>query len=145
MTLIGLLAVSAATAAQPDLRPIAVHRTGGPIRVDGDLSDPGWKDAAVIDTFWETQPGDNGPPKVATPAPTPTSFRPSPGNRAPGLIPEGGQIHTPAGGQIRISTRNGGGATSTIVGWISSAKVRKIGFDISKSPLDVLAFRCGVG
>jgi hypothetical protein len=67
VTLIGLLAVSAATAAQPDLRPIAVHRTGGPIRVDGDLSDPGWKDAAVIDTFWETQPGDNGPPKVATP------------------------------------------------------------------------------
>jgi len=63
---IGLLAVSAANAAPPDLPPIAVRRTAGPIRVDGDLSDPGWKGAAVIDTFWETQPGDNEPPKVAT-------------------------------------------------------------------------------
>jgi hypothetical protein len=62
--LIGLLAASVTSAAPPDLPPIAVHRTAGPIQVDGDLSDPGWKDAAVIDQFWETQPGDNIPPKV---------------------------------------------------------------------------------
>ena len=36
-----------------------MRRTTGPIQVDGDLSDPGWKDAAVIDTFFETQPADN--------------------------------------------------------------------------------------
>ena len=64
--LTGLLAASAIAAAPPDLPPIAVHRTADPIRVDGDLSDPGWKDAAVIDQFWETQPGDNIPPKVTT-------------------------------------------------------------------------------
>jgi uncharacterized protein DUF5916/cellulose/xylan binding protein with CBM9 domain len=65
-TLIGLLSVSAATAAPPDLPPVAVRRTSEAIQVDGDLSDPGWKDAAVIDAFWETQPGDNTPPKAAT-------------------------------------------------------------------------------
>ena len=64
--LIGLLGAAAAAAAPPDLPPIAVRRTSGPIQVDGDLSDPGWKDAAVIDQFWETQPGDNIPPKVQT-------------------------------------------------------------------------------
>ena len=64
--LIGLLGTSAAAAAPPDLPPSAVRRTSGPIQVDGDLSDPGWKDAAVIDQFWETQPGDNIPPKVQT-------------------------------------------------------------------------------
>jgi hypothetical protein len=65
--LIGLLVVSAAVAAPQDtLPPIEVHRTAGEIQVDGDLSDPGWKDAAVIDQFWETQPGDNIPPKVQT-------------------------------------------------------------------------------
>src|SRR5512132_133452 len=55
-------------AAPPDLPPITVHRISGPITVDGDLSDPGWRDAATIDQFWETQPGDNIPPKVATKA-----------------------------------------------------------------------------
>ena len=64
--LTGLLAVSAAAAAPPDLPPVAVRQTTGSIQVDGDLSDPGWKDAAVIDQFWETQPGDNVPPKVPT-------------------------------------------------------------------------------
>jgi len=66
IVLIVLLVCSAALSAQSDLPPIVVHRTTGPIRIDGDLSDPGWKGAAVIDRFWETQPGDNTPPKVAT-------------------------------------------------------------------------------
>ncbi len=45
---------------------LAVHRAPGEIRLDGDLSDPGWQGAAVIDQFWETQPGDNVPPKAKT-------------------------------------------------------------------------------
>jgi hypothetical protein len=55
-----------AAAAPPDLPPIAVQRASGPIVVDGDLSDAEWRAAAVIDQFWETQPGDNVPPKVTT-------------------------------------------------------------------------------
>jgi hypothetical protein len=42
--------------APPDLPPIAVHRVSAPIVVDADISDAGWKGAAVIDQFWETQP-----------------------------------------------------------------------------------------
>jgi len=65
--LTGLLVVSAALAATPDTPPpIEVHHTASAIQVDGDLSDPGWQGAAVIDTFWEAQPADNTPPKVKT-------------------------------------------------------------------------------
>jgi hypothetical protein len=46
--------------------PMSVHRTSGGITVDGKLDDAGWKDAAVIDQFYETSPGDNTPPKVKT-------------------------------------------------------------------------------
>jgi hypothetical protein len=45
-----------------------VRRAAGPIQLDGDLSDPGWQGAAVLDQFWETQPGDNVPPKAKTSA-----------------------------------------------------------------------------
>ncbi len=44
--------------------PIEIHRAAGPITIDGDLSDEGWKGAARVDTWYETQPGDNTPPKV---------------------------------------------------------------------------------
>ncbi|MEW5765026.1 MAG: DUF5916 domain-containing protein [Acidobacteriota bacterium] len=47
---------------------LRIRRTEGAIRVDGDLSDPGWKDAAQIAEFFETNPGDNVPPKVGTTA-----------------------------------------------------------------------------
>jgi len=43
-----------------------LSRITSPIRVDGDLSDPGWQEATVIDTFYETNPGDNVPPPVKT-------------------------------------------------------------------------------
>ena len=43
---------------------IRMRRAAGPIKVDGDLSDPGWKDAAKITTWYETNPGDNTEPKV---------------------------------------------------------------------------------
>jgi hypothetical protein len=45
---------------------IHVTRSHGPIRIDADLSDAGWQDATRIDTFYETNPGDNVPPKVRT-------------------------------------------------------------------------------
>src|SRR5439155_1724366 len=44
--------------------PIEIHRAAGPISIDGDLSDEGWKGAARVDTWYETNPGDNTPPKV---------------------------------------------------------------------------------
>ena len=46
--------------------PLTLHRAEGAIHIDGDLSDPGWKNAAVIDKFYETSPADNTPPKVKT-------------------------------------------------------------------------------
>lgn len=45
---------------------IHVARATGPITLDGDLSDPAWRDAARIETFYEYNPGDNLPPKVRT-------------------------------------------------------------------------------
>ena len=41
-------------------------RVSAPITVDGDLSDPAWKDALVIDTFYEIAFGDNRKPNVRT-------------------------------------------------------------------------------
>jgi len=38
----------------------------GPITIDGDLSDPAWADALVIDNFYEFQPGDGTVPPVRT-------------------------------------------------------------------------------
>lgn len=52
--------------APPPPPPIVIHRTAGSIRLNADLSDPGWKGAATIDRFYETSPGDNIPPKVKT-------------------------------------------------------------------------------
>jgi len=42
----------------------AIQRAQGPITIDGDLSDPGWKGATKVETWYETNPGDNIPPKV---------------------------------------------------------------------------------
>src|SRR5215510_5743420 len=66
-----LLAAARAAAAQqsgsPDIKPdIRITRIAPPIVVDGDLSDEGWKSAAKVDTFWETNPGDNVTPRVKT-------------------------------------------------------------------------------
>src|SRR5262245_2509754 len=64
----GLLAVSALADTPPPPPPLTLHRTHGTITVDGDLSDSGWQDAAKIDAFYETSPGDNPPAKVKTTA-----------------------------------------------------------------------------
>ncbi|MCU1245853.1 MAG: hypothetical protein JWN02_1763, partial [Acidobacteria bacterium] len=61
-------AAADAPAALPAPPPLTLHRAAGAITVDGDLGDPGWRDAAVIDRFYETSPGDNTPPKVKTQA-----------------------------------------------------------------------------
>jgi hypothetical protein len=55
-----------ARAQTPEAPPLRIQRIQGPIAVDGDLSDPGWRDAAEISDFYETNPGDNVRPAVAT-------------------------------------------------------------------------------
>jgi hypothetical protein len=64
-TAVALLAAAAAGAAEP-APTLTVRRASGEIRLDGDLGDPGWQGAAVLDQFWETQPGDNVSPKAKT-------------------------------------------------------------------------------
>jgi hypothetical protein len=53
-----------AAAEEVALPPIGIRQAAGPIRIDGDLSDEGWKGAVRVDTWYETNPGDNTPPKV---------------------------------------------------------------------------------
>jgi hypothetical protein len=65
------LALQAAVRAQdepplPVPPPAQIQKTAGPIAVDGDLSDEGWKGALEVSTFYEIRPGDNVPPKVKT-------------------------------------------------------------------------------
>ena len=64
-----LLLLPAAVAladAPPPPGPMTIPRTSAPIVLDGDLSDTAWQQAAVIDKFYETSPGDNIPAKVRT-------------------------------------------------------------------------------
>jgi uncharacterized protein DUF5916 len=61
LTMGGAALAAAEEVASP---PIGIHRAAGPIKVDGDLSDEGWKGAVRVDTWYETNPGDNTPPKV---------------------------------------------------------------------------------
>src|SRR5688572_24510787 len=46
--------------------PLTVPKLGGEITVDGNLDEPAWQSAAVIDTFFETFPADNTRPSVET-------------------------------------------------------------------------------
>jgi hypothetical protein len=67
LNVFALGAAAAASAADPDADAVAlaIHRAAGPIAIDGDLSDEGWKGALRIDTWYETNPGDNTPPKMS--------------------------------------------------------------------------------
>jgi hypothetical protein len=65
MLLGGLPLLASLAAAQP-VPPVALPRAPGPITVDGDLSDPAWAAAAVVDTFYEAAFGDNRKPIVRT-------------------------------------------------------------------------------
>jgi len=65
-----LFALAAATrAADPSPSPppppqLHIARTQGAITVDGELDDAGWKGVAPVETWFETNPGDNIPPSV---------------------------------------------------------------------------------
>jgi Domain of unknown function (DUF5916) len=59
-----LIATVCALPLAADGPPIEIHRTNAPITIDGDLSDPGWKDATRIEQWWETNPGENAEPKA---------------------------------------------------------------------------------
>src|SRR5215212_4119802 len=65
LVLLALLVSPSAFAQQPQ---IALPRTSSPVTMDGDLSDEAWKNAAVIDKFYEYQRTDNGPSPVPTTA-----------------------------------------------------------------------------
>jgi hypothetical protein len=58
------LAVGSWRLASAESGAVRIARATGPIVVDGDLSDPAWRDAEPITTWYETNPGDNVPPKV---------------------------------------------------------------------------------
>src|SRR5579864_3715673 len=57
----------ARAADDPSAAPeIHLQRAAGAITIDGDLSDPGWQGATRVETFFETNPGDNVPASVKT-------------------------------------------------------------------------------
>ncbi|HYI09778.1 MAG TPA: DUF5916 domain-containing protein [Thermoanaerobaculia bacterium] len=65
--LLVLLCAMFSVLAQPTApAPLTIPRTTAPIDLDGTLNDAAWKEAAVIDQFYETSPGDNIPAKVKT-------------------------------------------------------------------------------
>lgn len=43
---------------------LQISRTAGPVKIDGDLSDEGWKAAKPVTTWYEVNPGDNTEPAV---------------------------------------------------------------------------------
>ncbi len=59
------LAPVVGTADEPVVPPvITAGRATGEIKIDGDLGDPGWAGATRVETWFETNPGDNVPPAV---------------------------------------------------------------------------------
>jgi hypothetical protein len=59
-----LPAATAFAAAPTPGPPLTIRRAPGPITVDGDLNDAGWKDATPITVWYETRVGDNVEPQV---------------------------------------------------------------------------------
>ena len=60
----GVVAAAEPAAERATPPPVRIVRATGPIVIDGDVSDPAWKDATAIGRWWETNPGDNVEPKV---------------------------------------------------------------------------------
>jgi hypothetical protein len=52
MLVLLFVAAVASADAPPPPGPMNVPRTDAPVTLDGDLSDPAWQQAAVIDTFY---------------------------------------------------------------------------------------------
>ena len=44
--------------------PLRIGRAAGPIAIDGDLSDEGWRNATKVEKWYEVNPGDNVEPQV---------------------------------------------------------------------------------
>src|SRR5882724_11193313 len=65
MCALGICLKSSAAAGQTALsgESIRISRATGPITIDGDLSDAGWRGAKVVETWYEVNPGDNLEPK----------------------------------------------------------------------------------
>jgi hypothetical protein len=63
--LLAVLLIAPSVRGEEGATPIPIRRATGPIKIDGDLTDPGWRDAVKIDVWYETNPGDNVPPPVA--------------------------------------------------------------------------------
>ena len=66
-----LAALAPASARAEAVHPgpvLAITRATGPISVDGDLNDPGWKGVTPITTWFETNVGDNVEPPVKSTA-----------------------------------------------------------------------------
>src|SRR5262245_36142584 len=68
MSLIARQNGNAQETAPPPPPTQSLSRTGAEIKIDGDLTDPGWKDALVVDRFYETSPGNNTEPATKTTA-----------------------------------------------------------------------------
>ena len=60
------LGLAADPPAAVEVPPITVSRAAGPIAIDGALDDAGWRGAARVETWFESNPGDNVPPKVGS-------------------------------------------------------------------------------
>src|SRR5439155_23911662 len=64
MLALALLAAPALGAAPQPGPPLAIVRVRAPITIDGDLSDPGWKEVQPIGQWYETRVGDSVEPQV---------------------------------------------------------------------------------
>ena len=67
----GLIVSAAAATASDTFQPVfhptmEVSNASGAIKIDGNLDDPGWKNAGWSDNFVERSPGDNIKPQVET-------------------------------------------------------------------------------
>src|SRR5580704_273439 len=62
--LVPSLAATARAQAPRVVETLTITRARGPIVIDGDLSDEGWRGIPAIERWYETQPGDNTEPKV---------------------------------------------------------------------------------
>jgi hypothetical protein len=57
-----ITALSAWSAPPPTPPELEIKRSQGAIELDGDLSDPGWRDAVRVETWFETNVGENADP-----------------------------------------------------------------------------------
>ena len=62
--LAGTLLLGPCAAGADELPHLAISKAAGPIDVDGDLSEAAWATATRVETWYETNPGDNVPPRV---------------------------------------------------------------------------------